>query len=55
MQKLANIGVVMLAANPGFYYKPKTIEDLVDFLVARILDQLQVEHELMPRWGETSD
>jgi len=55
MQKLAKLGVVLLAANPGFYYKPETIEDLVDFVVARILDQLQVEHELMPRWGENPD
>lgn len=51
MQKLAQLGVVMLAANPGFYYQPKTIEELVDFIVSRILDHLQVEHELMPRWG----
>ncbi len=55
MQKLAQIGVTMLAANPGFYYKPESVDDLVDFVVARILDQLQVEHELMPRWGEEKD
>jgi len=55
MLKLAQIGVSILAANPGFYYKPKTIEDIVDFVVARILDQLQVEHELMPRWGENPE
>ena len=55
MQKLAQLGVTLLPANPGFYYRPGTIEDLVDFVVARILDQLQVEHELMPRWGEEQD
>jgi len=55
MLKLSKLGVSILAANPGFYYKPSSIEDLVDFVVARILDQLQVEHELMPRWGQESD
>ncbi len=55
MQKLAQIGVSILAANPGFYYRPDSIDDLVDFVVARILDQLQVEHELIPRWGDESD
>lgn len=55
MSKLANIGVSILAANPGFYNKPTTINDLVDFVVARILDQLQIEQTLMPRWGEEHD
>ncbi|VAX00872.1 Flavin prenyltransferase UbiX [hydrothermal vent metagenome] len=51
MHKLAQLGVTMLAANPGFYYQPTKIDDLVDFVVARILDQLQIEHALIPRWG----
>lgn len=51
MLKLAQLGVTILAANPGFYYKPQTVDDLVDFVVARILDHLQVEHDLLPRWG----
>ena len=51
MLKLAQLGVVMLAANPGFYYQPQKVSDLVDFIVARLLDQLQIEHDLMPRWG----
>ena len=55
MLKLARLGVVMLAANPGFYCTPKKIDDLVDFVVARILDQLQIEHDLTPRWGENTD
>ncbi len=50
--KLARLGVTILPANPGFYQKPKTIDDLVDFVVARILDHLDIEHELLPRWGE---
>lgn len=52
MLRLARLGVVIMPANPGFYQNPKTIEDLVDFVVARILDHLDIEHELLPRWGE---
>jgi 4-hydroxy-3-polyprenylbenzoate decarboxylase len=52
MLTLARLGVVMMAANPGFYHRPRTVEDLVDFVVARILDHLGVEHELVPRWAE---
>jgi len=52
MLKLSRIGVIMLAANPGFYHKPTTVEQVVDFIVAKILDQLGVEHALMTRWGE---
>ncbi len=51
MLKLARLGVVILPPNPGFYQQPGSIEDLVDFVVARILDQLAVEHDLGPRWG----
>ncbi len=52
MLKLSRIGVTMLAANPGFYHQPKTVQDIVDFIVAKVLDQLGVEHTLMARWGE---
>jgi 4-hydroxy-3-polyprenylbenzoate decarboxylase len=52
MLKLSRMGVVILCANPGFYNKAETISDLVDFVVARILDQLNIQHELQPRWGE---
>lgn len=52
MLKLARLGVVILPANPGFYQKPKTINDLIDFMVARILDQLNIEHELLDKWGD---
>jgi len=51
MLKLSQLGVTILPANPGFYHQPQKIEDLVDFIVARILDHLNVEHELLPRWG----
>ncbi len=53
MLKLARLGAVILPANPGFYHQPQHIQDLVDFIVARILDQLAVPHQLIPRWGES--
>ena len=52
MLKLAQAGAVILPPNPGFYHHPQTVEDMVDFVVARILDHLEVGHALMPRWGE---
>ena len=52
MLKLARLGVVILPPNPGFYQQPASVEDLVDFVVARILDQLAVENNLSPRWGD---
>ncbi|MDR3413699.1 MAG: UbiX family flavin prenyltransferase [Formivibrio sp.] len=54
MLKLARLGVVILPPNPGFYHHPQTLADMVDFVVARILDQLDVPHQLMVRWGESS-
>ena len=51
MLTLARLGVCILPANPAFYTRPKTVQDMVDFVVARVLDQLGVAHELMPRWG----
>lgn len=52
MLKLARLGAVMLAPNPGFYHGPQSLDDIVDFVVARILDQLDVPHALSRRWGE---
>jgi 4-hydroxy-3-polyprenylbenzoate decarboxylase len=52
MLALARMGAVILPPNPGFYHLPQNIEDVIDFIVARILDQLGIEHELMARWGE---
>jgi 4-hydroxy-3-polyprenylbenzoate decarboxylase len=51
MLRLSRMGAIIMPANPGFYHKPQTLQDLVDFMVARILDQLQVSHTLMQRWG----
>lgn len=55
MLKLARLGVVILPANPGFYHRPARVEELVDFVVARILDHLDIGHELVPRWGSGTD
>lgn len=52
MLKLARLGVTILPASPGFYQQPQTAAELVDFIVARLLDQLGVEQTLLPRWGE---
>ncbi len=50
--RLSRAGAVVLPAMPGFYHGPKTIDDLVDFVVGKVLDQLDVEHVLFERWGE---
>jgi 4-hydroxy-3-polyprenylbenzoate decarboxylase len=52
MLALARLGVVIMPPSPGFYHRPREVSDLVDFVVARILDHLEVEHQLLPRWGE---
>ena len=52
MLKLASAGATILPANPGFYHQPEVIDDLVDFIVGRILDHIGIEHKLLPRWGE---
>jgi 4-hydroxy-3-polyprenylbenzoate decarboxylase len=52
MLKLARAGAVILPPAPGFYDRPQSVADLVDFVVARVLDQLAVSHTLGPRWGE---
>ena len=49
---LHEAGAVILFAAPGFYHRPESIGDLVDFVVARCLDQLGLEHALSGRWGE---
>ncbi|MBR9772867.1 MAG: aromatic acid decarboxylase, partial [Gammaproteobacteria bacterium] len=54
MLSLTRMGAVVLPAAPGFYHQPQSIDDLIDFIVARILNQLGIDHQLMPRWGEGS-
>lgn len=51
MLRLARLGIVILPPSPGFYHRPETVEDLIDFVVARVLDQLDLPQQLMPRWG----
>lgn len=51
MLKLTRMGAVILPASPGFYHKPETINDMIDFVVARILSQIGIEQSFMPRWG----
>lgn len=51
MLRLARMGCIILPASPGFYYRPQQIDDLVNFIVARVLDQLDIPHALIPRWG----
>ena len=50
MLTLAQAGVRVVAANPGFYHAPKKIEELADFMVARVLDLMKIPHELSRRW-----
>jgi 4-hydroxy-3-polyprenylbenzoate decarboxylase len=52
MLRLSRAGATILPPNPGFYHNPKDIQDVIDFVVARILDQIGVPHTLMQRWGE---
>ncbi len=52
MLKLARLGVVILPPNPGFYQGVESVADLIDFIVARILDQLDIDNDLSPRWGQ---
>jgi 4-hydroxy-3-polyprenylbenzoate decarboxylase len=52
MLKLSRLGVVMLPAMPGFYHRPAAIEEVIDMIVMRILDQMGINVELLPRWDE---
>ncbi|MDR3352734.1 MAG: UbiX family flavin prenyltransferase [Zoogloeaceae bacterium] len=52
MLRLARAGATLLPPCPGFYHRPRTVTELVDFVVARILDQLGIQHTLIRRWGD---
>jgi flavin prenyltransferase len=52
MLRLSRAGAVILPPSPGFYHHPQSVQDIVDFVVARVLDQIDVPHTLMQRWGE---
>ena len=51
MLKLAQLDVTIMPASPGFYHRPQSVEAMVDFVVARILDHLNIQQKLAPRWG----
>lgn len=55
MLRLARAGAVILPPSPGFYTHPESVQDLVDFVVARILDRLGVTHQLQERWGGAAE
>jgi len=52
MLKLARLGVKLIPAMPAFYYGPQSIEDMIDFLVGKVLDQISIDHDLYRRWGD---
>lgn len=52
MLRLARAGAVILPPSPGFYHHPQSVAEVIDFVVARVLDQLAIPHALMQRWGE---
>lgn len=53
MLKLANMGVRIVPAMPAFYYHPKTLDDIINFLVGKVLDCMNIEHQLFTRWGDS--
>ncbi len=55
MLKLSRLGVTIMPAAPGFYHRPQSVAELVDFMVGRLLDHLGIEHRLLRRWGEGED
>jgi len=52
MVTLRRAGATILPLSPGFYHGADTVDQLVDFMVARVLDQLKIDHTLVPRWGQ---
>ena len=55
MLKLARLGATIVPASPGFYHRPASVEDMVDFVVARVLQQLGLSQNIAPKWGIEGD
>lgn len=55
MLKLANMGVRIVPAMPAFYYHPKTLDDMINFLVGKVLDCMHIDHQLFTRWGNSDE
>lgn len=55
MLRVSRAGAVVLPASPGYYHRPRSLDDLADFVVARILDQLGIEHGIGRRWGDAPE
>jgi 4-hydroxy-3-polyprenylbenzoate decarboxylase len=55
MLRVTRAGATVLPAAPGFYHRPRSIDDLVNFVVARVLDHLEVPHRLVARWAGSAD
>ncbi|SDE71060.1 4-hydroxy-3-polyprenylbenzoate decarboxylase [Paenibacillus sp. cl6col] len=53
MLKLANMGVRIVPAMPAFYYHPQTLDDIINFLVGKVLDCMDIDHQLFTRWGNS--
>lgn len=51
MLKLSRMGVRIVPAMPGFYHKPQTMDDLIDFVIGKLLDQIGIDHDLVNKWG----
>ena len=51
MLNLSQLGATIMPAAPGFYHQAQSIDDLIDFMVGRVLDHLGIEQDIMPRWG----
>ncbi len=51
MLKLQEAGAILMSASPGFYHKPKNLEDAIDFVVGKVFDALRIEHDIYKRWG----
>ena len=55
MLRVSRAGAVVLPASPGYYHRPRSLDDLADFVVARILDQLGIDHGIGRRWGDAPE